>query len=54
MNIAARIRDRAEPGEVWVSDTVRQLLIGSDVDFSSRGCHELKGIPGPWPLFAAG
>lgn len=54
MNIGARIRDLAASGEVWVSDTVRQLLIGSDVDFETRGAHELKGVPGPWLLFAAG
>ena len=53
MSIGARACDLAERSEVWVSDTVRQLLVGSDVDFDARGTHELKGVPGAWPLYAA-
>lgn len=52
MSIGARVCDRAAAGEVLVSDTVRQLLIGSDFDFESRGRHSLKGIPGDWSLYA--
>jgi class 3 adenylate cyclase len=44
---------RAEAGEVLVSGTVRDLVIGSDLSFADRGEHELKGIPGRWPLYAA-
>ncbi len=53
MSIGARARDLAVRNEVWVSDTVRQLLFGSDVEFEPRGTHELKGVPGAWALFAA-
>jgi class 3 adenylate cyclase len=52
MSIGARVRDIASPGEVLVSDTVRQLLVGSDHDFEHRGIHDLKGVPGSWELFS--
>jgi class 3 adenylate cyclase len=52
MSIGARVTDLAQPGEIFVSDTVRQLLVGSDVEFEERGTHELKGIPGSWGVFA--
>ncbi len=48
MSIGARVRELAEPNEVWVSDTVRQLLVGSDFEFEPRGVHTLKGVPGDW------
>jgi class 3 adenylate cyclase len=54
MSIGARVCDFAEPGEVWVSDTVRQLLVGSDVAFDARGSHDLKGVPGDWVLHSVG
>lgn len=53
VHLAARIMSRAEAGEILVSGTVRDLVIGSDLTFSERGEHELKGIPGRWPLYAA-
>jgi class 3 adenylate cyclase len=53
MSIGARVRDLASPGEVWVSDTVRQLLVGSEIEFSARGVHTLKGVPGDWALYSA-
>jgi class 3 adenylate cyclase len=53
VHLAARIMSRAEAGEVLVSGTVRDLVIGSDLSFADRGEHELKGIPGRWPLYAA-
>jgi len=52
MSIGARVTSLAGPGEIWVSETVRQLLVGSDYDFDGRGDHELKGVPGHWTLFA--
>ena len=52
MSIGARVVSLAGPGEIWVSETVRQLLVGSDFDFAERGSHELKGVPGTWSLFA--
>jgi len=53
MSIGARVRDMADPSEVMVSDTVKQLLAGSDVAFEARGVHPLKGVPGEWALYAA-
>lgn len=51
MSIGARVCDLADPGEVLVSDTVRQLLIGSDYGFDPRGIHSLRGVPGDWVLY---
>jgi class 3 adenylate cyclase len=42
----------ADPGEVWVSRTVADLVTGSGISFDDRGEQELKGIPGTWRLFA--
>ena len=53
VHIAARVQARAQPGEVWVSRTVADLVTGSAIVFSDRGDHELKGVPGVWQLFAA-
>jgi pimeloyl-ACP methyl ester carboxylesterase/class 3 adenylate cyclase len=54
VNIGARIGALAEPNEVLVSGTVKDLVVGADLDFMERGEHELKGVPGIWRLFAAG
>jgi class 3 adenylate cyclase len=48
----ARIAALAEPGEVLVSSTVKDLVAGSGIEFEDRGTHELKGVPGEWRLFA--
>jgi len=53
VHIGARIAARAEPGEVLVSGTVRDLVTGSAVGFEDRGTAELKGVPGQWALYAA-
>lgn len=52
VNIGARIGDLADPGEVLVSSTVRELVVGSGLEFAERGAHSLKGAPGEWRLFA--
>lgn len=52
MSIGARVTDLAEAGEVFASDTVRQLLVGSEFTFEPRGSHDLKGVPGTWDVFA--
>ena len=52
VHLAARIMGLAEGGEVLVSRTVRDLVIGSELRFSERGEHELKGIPDRWSLYA--
>jgi class 3 adenylate cyclase len=54
VHIAARIMALADPGEVFVSSTVRELVVGSGIAFQPRGLHQLKGVPGNWQLFAAG
>jgi class 3 adenylate cyclase len=48
----ARIASLAEPGEVLVSSTVKDLVAGSGIEFQDRGTRELKGVPGEWRLFA--
>jgi class 3 adenylate cyclase len=52
VHIAARVSARAEPGEVLVSRTVRDLVAGSGLEFSDKGTHELKGVPDAWELYA--
>ena len=52
VHIGARVASIAEPGEVLVSSTVKDLVVGSGIDFVERGEHELKGVPGSWKLFA--
>jgi class 3 adenylate cyclase/pimeloyl-ACP methyl ester carboxylesterase len=52
VNIGARVGALAGPGEVLVSSTVKDLVIGSGIEFADRGEHELKGVPGEWRLFA--
>ena len=42
----------AQPGEVLVSSTVTDLVVGSGLAFSDRGEHELKGVPGTWRIYA--
>jgi class 3 adenylate cyclase len=43
----------ARPSEVLVSQTVKDLVAGSGLEFEDRGEHVLKGVPGEWRLFAA-
>ena len=52
VHIAARVSALAGPGEVLVSSTVKDLVVGSGIEFGERGEHELKGVPGTWTLFA--
>lgn len=52
VHLAARVVAEAGPGEVLVSSTVRDLLLGSSLQFKDRGQHKLKGIDGEWGLFA--
>ena len=53
VHIAARVVRCAEPGEVLASRTVKDLVVGSGIQFAERGEHHLKGVPGEWRLFAA-
>ena len=50
--IGARVAAQAGPGEVLVSQTVKDLVAGSGIEFADRGVAELKGVPGEWRLFA--
>ncbi len=50
--IGARVAAQAGPGEVLVSQTVKDLVAGSEIEFSERSVSELKGVPGEWRLFA--
>lgn len=52
VHIAARVGAIAGPQEVLVSGTVKDLVVGSDLEFEDRGKHELKGVPGSWKIFA--
>ena len=51
VHIAARVMGLADAGEVLVSGTVKDLVVGSGIDFEDRGTHELRGVPGDWRLF---
>lgn len=52
VHLGARIMGEASPGEILVSRTVKDLVIGSPIEFIDRGLHTLKGIDGEWQLFA--
>jgi class 3 adenylate cyclase len=52
VHIGARVAALAAAGEVLVSSTLRDLVIGSGLEFDDRGTHQLKGVPGQWRLFA--
>jgi class 3 adenylate cyclase/pimeloyl-ACP methyl ester carboxylesterase len=52
VHIAARVAALARPGEVLVSSTVKDLVVGSGIEFADRGEHELRGVPGTWKLYA--
>ena len=52
VHTGARVASSAEPGEVLVSSTVKDLVAGSGIRFEDRGLRELKGIPGSWQLYA--
>jgi class 3 adenylate cyclase len=52
VNIGARVSALAGPNDVLVSSTLRDLVIGSGLEFDERGSYELKAVPGEWRLFA--
>ena len=52
VHIAARVMGEAQPREVLVSSTVRDLVVGSGLEFEERGERELRGIPDRWRLWA--
>jgi class 3 adenylate cyclase len=52
VHIAARVMAEAGPGEVVVSSTVKDLVVGSGIAFEDRGTHRLKGVPDEWRLYS--
>ena len=54
VHIASRVMGQAGPNEVLVSGTVKDLVVGSGIQFEDRGERELRGVPGEWRLYAVG
>src|SRR5215218_9878836 len=52
VHIGQRVSALAQPSEIMVSSTVKDLVAGSGIEFEDRDVHELKGVPGSWRLFA--
>ena len=52
VHIGARVGAQARPGEVLVSSTVKDLVVGSGLEFADRGARQLKGVPGEWRLYS--
>ncbi len=51
VNLAARVEQAADDGTIFVSSTVRDMMLGGSTDFVDRGEHDLKGIDGRWRLY---
>ena len=54
VHIGQRVSAMAGTGEVLVSRTVADLVVGSGIRFEDRGEHQLKGVPGSWTIYAVG
>ena len=54
VHIGARVAALAGQGEILVSSTTKELVLGSGIEFADRGQHDLKGVPDAWRLFAVG
>jgi DNA-binding CsgD family transcriptional regulator len=54
LQVASSVMGAAQPGEVLVSGTVKDLVVGSGLEFADRSSREFPGVPGSWSLFAAG
>jgi pimeloyl-ACP methyl ester carboxylesterase len=52
MHITDSVAALAQPAEILVSRTVKDLVAGSGISFTGRGNHKLAGLPDEWPLFA--
>ena len=51
VHIAARIMDESEPQHIMASQTVKDLMVGSEIPFTDAGTRRLKGVPGDWKLY---
>jgi class 3 adenylate cyclase len=49
--VAGRLAREAEPGSIWVSRTVTDLVAGCGLAFAPRGEHHLEGVAQPWALY---
>ncbi|MGH7764470.1 MAG: alpha/beta fold hydrolase [Candidatus Dormibacteraceae bacterium] len=54
LQVASNVMSAARPGEVLVSGTVKDLVVGSGLEFTDRGIREFPEVPGSWSMFAAG
>ena len=54
LHVASSVMGAAQPGEVLVSGTVKDVVVGSGLEFVDRGTREFAGVPGSWSLYAAG
>ena len=54
LHVASSVMQAAQPGEVLVSGTVKDLVVGSGIEFADRGVRVFAGIPGSWSLYSAG
>lgn len=54
VHVGARVASLAGEGEILVSSTTKDLVLGSGIEFDDRGQYELKGVPETWRLFAVG
>ena len=54
LSVASGVMNAARPGEVLVSGTVKDLVVGSGLEFAERGVREFAGVPGQWAVYAAG
>jgi class 3 adenylate cyclase len=52
VHTGTRVAPLAGAGEILVSRTIRDLVADAPVRLESRGTHDLKGVPGPWEIFA--
>jgi len=52
VHVGARVASLAQPSEVLVTSTVKDLVLGSGLEFVDRGSHVLKGVPDRWRLYA--
>ncbi|HET7380298.1 MAG TPA: LuxR C-terminal-related transcriptional regulator, partial [Gaiellales bacterium] len=54
LSVASGVMNSARPGEVLVSGTVKDLVVGSGLEFAERGVRDFAGVPGQWTVYAAG
>ncbi len=53
VHIGARLSALGQGGEILVSGTVKDIVVGSALELEDRGAHSLRGVPGEWRVYAA-